>query len=262
MNTEVRAHCAEVRAVSDGDGLFIAGDGIVYGQWADLGYCREMIAPGAFAGSFDEDVVVCANHDANLVLGRQSNGTAEIVDTERSCAYRVRINPDDPQAMSIYAKVKRGDIKGSSFTFISQVDEWGEADGKPTRVVKRGAWVGEMGPVTFPAYPQTTSSARTAERVAEIRARGSVTDEDRAELGEVTLLPTGEVRVGRVLSAANVEKVAAARDLLDDVLEAATPADPEPTDEAARSDSAADAGRERSATNPTRLRLKASLRKD
>ena len=158
----------EVRA--EGDGVpIIAGRGIPYGEWSeDLGGFRERLLPGSFRESMaDDDIRALFNHDPNIVLGRKSNGTLRLSESERGVFYEVDVNTDDADAMSAVARIRRGDITGNSFGFYIEGrddQEWEERDGMMWRTIKRGR-MRELGPQTFPAYPQSDVAVRSAHAV-------------------------------------------------------------------------------------------------
>lgn len=129
------------------------------------GFFREQIAPGAFKAAVkDDDVRALFNHDPNYVLGRTTNKTLELKEDERGLFYDVELNPDDPEAMSVRAKIQRGDVSGSSFGFFVEEEKWQEpARGSkdlPLRTVLKASLF-DVSPVTYPAYPTTTVSARS-----------------------------------------------------------------------------------------------------
>lgn len=121
----------------------------------------EQIAPGAFANSlYNNDIRCLFNHDSGLVLGRTGNQTLTLAEDEHGLKGSVRINPNDKQAMDIYARVERGDIAGCSFGFspVAEDTEWRD-DGTVHWRVKE-ADTAEVSICTFPAYPQTSVMAR------------------------------------------------------------------------------------------------------
>lgn len=174
----------EVRAEDDGAPV-IAGRGIPYGEWSeDLGGFRERLLPGTFRESIaDDDIRALFNHNPDIVLGRKSNGTLRLTESERGVAYEVDINADDADAMSAVARVRRGDITGNSFGFFiedREDQEWEERDGILWRTVKR-ARLRELGPQVFPAYPQSDVAVRSTSAVlkdaeAWLRGRGQSVD--------------------------------------------------------------------------------------
>lgn len=167
----------------------IAGTAAVYDAETVIAeFFREKIARGAFDRVLSErpDVIGAPNHDWTQVLGRTTAGTLRLSDTQRGLDYEIDINPDDQDAMNLYAKVKRGDISQSSFAFTVRQEEWiyPEKGSKalPMRVVKEVERLFDVSPVTFPAYPQTSAAVRS--RFVDERAKGDGTLEaDQAASG-------------------------------------------------------------------------------
>jgi len=159
----------ELRA-GEGDTPVIEGYAAVFNKWGSEAYgFREKIAPGAFKKTIKGgDVRALFNHDPNHVLGRQSNGTLTLKEDDRGLSMHTDINADDPDAMSVYAKVRRGDVNGQSFGFVVREEEWKYFDDDtklPERII-REVDLFDVGPVTFPFYEQTdvTVALRSLER--------------------------------------------------------------------------------------------------
>jgi len=121
----------------------------------------EEVAPEAVANSLKNNDIRCLfNHDTNIVLGRTGNGTLELKADEKGVYGRVKINQNDKQAMDILARIERGDINACSFGFnIIKEDIENREDGT-VKFVLREIDLKEVSPVTFPAYPTTSISAR------------------------------------------------------------------------------------------------------
>jgi hypothetical protein len=151
------------------------------------GYFREQIAPGAFAAALDgeDDVRALFNHDSNLVLGRTKSGTLALSETTKGLRYAIVLNEDDPEALSVRAKIKRGDVSGSSFGFVVLEDDWDESEVKrgklPLRTI-RSVELFDVSPVTFPAYPQTSVSARSRGEAADLTRRTAIGVRDRLRI--------------------------------------------------------------------------------
>lgn len=177
MAPELRMLTQAVELRVDGEAQTLAGYGAVFNREAVIaGYFREVILPGAFKDSLrDEDVVVSFNHDANYVLGRKSSDTATVSEDDTGLRYAVQVNPDDPDHVRVLQKVRRRDVKGSSFMFEVERDEdeaWVRDDPAklPLRQVKR-ARLYETGPVTYPAYQESTVSARAQGALSALSQR-------------------------------------------------------------------------------------------
>jgi uncharacterized protein len=121
------------------------------------GQFEEVIAPGAFREAVGrDDVRALFNHDPNILLGRKSAGTLTLREDDKGLYYEVTLNPDDPIAVGVGARVARRDITGSSFYFDLDPadDEWhppSKPGGLPRRVLRR-LGLKDVSPVTWPAY--------------------------------------------------------------------------------------------------------------
>ena len=110
------------------------------------------------------DVRALIDHNSRLVLGRKNGEVQtlsfEIDDTGVYC--RIQINPDDTDAMSLRARVLRGDVDQASFGFIERRWEYEDLpDGRVRRTLLEIAELCEISVCTFPAYEQTSVSARS-----------------------------------------------------------------------------------------------------
>lgn len=131
---------------------------VIFGLW------REKIAHGAFASALDgtDDVRALFNHDPNKLLGRTSSGTLTLSDDSKGLHYDIDL-PDTQDARDVRELIKRGDVSGSSFGFVIEEEDW---DDTPTKkgqlplMTIRKVELFDVSPVTFPAYPQTSVSAR------------------------------------------------------------------------------------------------------
>lgn len=159
----------EVRA-EDGTPGRIAGYAAVFNQRADImGLFDEQIAPGAFRDAIGrDDVRALFNHDPNIVLGRTSAGTLALVEDARGLRYDID-PPDTSDGRDVRTLVARGDVQGSSFSFEVDEDEWDYSGDTPVRTITR-VTLYDVGPVTFPAYEQTTVSARSLQAARPVAA--------------------------------------------------------------------------------------------
>jgi HK97 family phage prohead protease len=124
----------------------------------------EVIRPGAFRDALaDNDTVGLFNHSADWVLGRTTAGTLRLAEDDRGLKYWIDINPDDPMAMSVLARIRRGDVRGSSFGFSIHPDDerWSNPKGSPPlHTILRVSRLFDVSPVTYPVYPQTSVGAQ------------------------------------------------------------------------------------------------------
>jgi HK97 family phage prohead protease len=102
------------------------------------------------------------NHDPNYPLARFP-GTLRMSVDEVGLRYEFPV-PDTTYGRDLASNISAGIVRGSSFSFqIAQGgDEWSIEDGRSIRTVKRVASLIDVGPVTFPAYPD--ADAKVAKR--------------------------------------------------------------------------------------------------
>lgn len=150
----------ETRAEGEGE-KYIEGYFAVFGQETELWQgCFEKIAPTAFDNSLKNNDIRCLfNHDSGFVLGRTASKTLELRTDSHGLWGRVQINPNDTQAMDVYARVERGDISGCSFGFEIISEEF-EDRGNNFLYTETECDLHEVSICTFPAYPQTEIQAR------------------------------------------------------------------------------------------------------
>jgi HK97 family phage prohead protease len=94
------------------------------------------------------------NHDPNHVLGRYPTTLRMKVD-EMGLRYEIKMPESRRDLME---SIERGDIRGSSFSFVVSPggEEWSAEEGRSIRTVKSIASLIDVGPVTFPAYPDAS----------------------------------------------------------------------------------------------------------
>lgn len=143
----------------------------------------EEIAQGAFSRALREgkDVKVLWNHNTDIVLGSTQNRTAYLSEDERGLHGPVEINEEDQDAKNAFARVSRGDVRGCSFGFeIRGMEESWDDDGTyRTRLTDVELY--EVSPCTFPAYAQTSISARAKENLEDARKRYAQAQERKKE---------------------------------------------------------------------------------
>lgn len=177
---EVRAlaRTPATRASDDDSPPVIEGYGAVTGVITTIeGWFStwdEQVASGAFANAIDGDVRSMFNHDTNWLLGRTAAGSLRLSEDDTGLLYSVDINPGDADAMAVYARVKRGDVSGSSIWFYVAAESWQYPSDdndleRPLRTITDVSPLVETGPVVFPAFTTTTAAARSFGRLAQPR---------------------------------------------------------------------------------------------
>ena len=140
----------------------MVGYAAVFDQLSDqLWGFRERIRRGAFAKTLQEaDVRALWNHDRNYVLGRTKSGTLRLWEDDHGLGVEI-FPPDAVWARDLLASMERGDVDQMSFSFEAVRENWSTEDNTPVREVVE-AKLYDVSPVTFPAYPQTNISVRSA----------------------------------------------------------------------------------------------------
>ncbi|GIO63572.1 HK97 family phage prohead protease [Paenibacillus cineris] len=154
----------KTRAEQESQDMFIEGYFAVFNQQTELWPgAYEELAPEAFSETLGNDVRALINHDTTLVLGRNKSGTLELKADSHGLWGRVKINPNDTDAVNMYERVKRGDVDQCSFGFnILQEDVDYRDDGGIKWTIHK-VDLHEVSVCTFPAYAATGVQARKAE---------------------------------------------------------------------------------------------------
>ncbi len=159
----------EVRAEKDEKkGNIIVGRPIVYDSKTDIcGIFAEVIDKGALNKTDLKDVRFLVNHDISKIpLARSrkntENSTMQLTVDDKGMEIRVTLDTENnTEAKNLYSAIERGDISGMSFMFSVDKEEWENLKSDyPTRHIKAISRVIEVSAVTFPAYEETSVTAR------------------------------------------------------------------------------------------------------
>jgi len=154
----------KTRVEPDAQDMYIEGYFAVFGRETELWPgAFEEIAPGAFDETLNNDIRALINHDTTLVLGRNKAGTLELKTDSYGLWGRVKINPNDGDAVNLYERVKRGDVDQCSFGFNITSEETDWRDDGTVKWTITGIDLHEVSVCTFPAYEDTGVQARKAE---------------------------------------------------------------------------------------------------
>lgn len=167
-NDRVFFNC-EMRSQRDEEhGTYISGRPIVYGSIYDNGLFKETIDKGALDGCDLKDVKFLVNHDTNMIpLARSrnnnKNSTMQLSPCDEGMDIRVNLDIENNSvAKALNSAVEREDLSGMSFMFTIDGEEWEGLDSDyPTRHITKISKVFEVSAVTFPAYEDTTLTARS-----------------------------------------------------------------------------------------------------
>lgn len=176
----------ELRSAGEGSKMpGLGGYTAMFDSWSErLGIFedfREKIRPGAFKKTIAEnDIRGLFDHSTLHVLGRSKGsdgGTMKLNEDSEGLEFDIPELPDTTDARNLVELVERGDVDGCSFGFYVVRAEWdyepdasGDApdDVDVTRELIE-VRLFDVGPVTFPAYPETSAEVRS--KAADLRAR-------------------------------------------------------------------------------------------
>ena len=150
---QMRSIASKFETRESEEGLFIEGYFSVFNSnyelWAGA---TESVAPGAFTNTLGGDIRALIDHETRLVLGRNKSGTLELREDSHGLWGRVKINPNDQDAVNLYERVKRGDVDQCSFGFEIVKEDTESRDDGSVHWTIREVKLYEVSVVTFPAY--------------------------------------------------------------------------------------------------------------
>ena len=157
---QMRTIASEFKTREDGEEKRIEGYFAVFNSNYEIMLgMSESIAPGAFADTLGGDIRALIDHETMYVLGRNKAGTLELREDAHGLWGSILLNPNDQDAMNLYARVQRGDVDQCSFGFDileeSEVHENGNVHWTIEKVK-----LYEVSCCTFPAYAETSIQAR------------------------------------------------------------------------------------------------------
>lgn len=166
----------KIETRAEGNDPCIIGHAAVFDQLSEnLGGFREMVKPGAFSESIEQDDVrALINHNTDLIIGRNRANTLTLAEDEQGLAIEI-IPPDTQAGRDLMTSMERGDITQMSFGFRVRAggQEWGEdEEGNIIRTLT-DIKLFEVSPVTFPAYTQTDAAVRSLNEYKENCQRSS-----------------------------------------------------------------------------------------
>jgi HK97 family phage prohead protease len=253
---ETRTVAAEFETRDEPSGPVIEGYAATFSQPYDMGPFWEQIDRRAFNRTLgaNPDVRLLVDHEGQP-LARTKSGTLELSADSQGLHMRAALDSSDPDVQRLLPKMRRGDLDEMSFAFrvAPNGDDWdyNHERGTMRTLNELSLAGGDVSVVTYPANPNTSVSVR------------------QRDLHEARCLfveqAARELRAGRMLSQANIDKLQQVLKLIsaaDDAVDEAQPvlADvlgvPNPDDDAAEPD-ADDAPMPRGLTPETVKRLAA-----
>jgi HK97 family phage prohead protease len=204
-----------MRAEDDegGDGLTVDGYGAVFNSATQIdsweGTFAEAIAPGAFRKSLRERTPIMQfDHGHHPLIGSLPLGRWDVVEEDAHGLHTVGRLSDNWLMEPVRDAIRDGGVTGMSFRFSVVRDEWTDKDGRkvkdtelpdllwygagergPLMRTLKEVRVSEVGPVTWPAYQDTSVGVRSAERfVIDLGRLDLRTPHARSELARAVAL--------------------------------------------------------------------------
>jgi len=164
MSYERRTTTGDVELREEDETLTAVGYASVWDRLSqNLGGFVERVLPGSFRSTLKQsDVRALYNHEPDHLLGRSGNGTLTMEEDDVGLRYSIAL-PKTQLGRDVAELLRRGDLVGSSIGFrvINGGEYWGETpDGYPLRSITEVS-LRDLGPVTFPAFSDTSASLRS-----------------------------------------------------------------------------------------------------
>lgn len=145
-------------------GKYIDGYFAVFGcNYEITSDMSESVDRHAFDSSINGDIRMLVNHNTDLVVGRSKAGTATFRVDDKGLFGSALVNENDTDAMNAYARVQRGDVSQCSFGCIIKDEEVIKREDGGLHFIIKDVELFEVSICTFPAYQQTSISARSAD---------------------------------------------------------------------------------------------------
>jgi Escherichia/Staphylococcus phage prohead protease len=144
------------------EGRTLSGIAYAFGQrtkrdgvWVDF-------APGAFRKALKgSDVRAFFNHNPDMLLGRQSNGTVDVQERKDGLHYSIDV-PDTSYGNDLLELHRRGDLTEMSFGITPGQTHNGTVDGQPLVTHTSVAAIIDISPVPLPAFEGTSMMLHSA----------------------------------------------------------------------------------------------------
>lgn len=172
---QVQSIASNFKTREDGEEKRIEGYFAVFNSVYEIAPgMTESVAPGAFAETLDGDVRALTDHETMYVLGRKQAGTLELREDDKGLWGSILINPNDQDAMNLYARVERGDVNQCSFGFDILSEETDFREDGSVHWTINSVKLYEVSVCTFPAYAETSVEARKEQREQIIKRQNEM----------------------------------------------------------------------------------------
>ena len=135
----------------------LEGYALVFDTPAQIDSYTEIITKGALEGCDLSDVSFFVNHGQTDIPLARTPDTLKLEVDDTGLKFTAEL-PDTEPARTVYAAVKRGDLRGCSFAF--KVKDGGEQWEENQRTITQIEKIFEVSVVNYPAYDETSIEAR------------------------------------------------------------------------------------------------------
>lgn len=172
---QVRSIASNFKTREDGEEKRIEGYFAVFNSVYEIAPgMTESVAPGAFSETLNGDIRALTDHETMYVLGRNEAGTLELREDDKGLWGSILINPNDQDAMNLYARVERGDVNQCSFGFDILSEETDYREDGSVHWTITSVKLYEVSVCTFPAYAETSVEARKEQREQIIKRQNEM----------------------------------------------------------------------------------------
>lgn len=172
---QVRSIASNFKTREDGEEKRIEGYFAVFNSVYEIAPgMTESVAPGAFSETLNGDIRALTDHETMYVLGRNEAGTLELREDDKGLWGSILINPNDQDAMNLYARVERGDVNQCSFGFDILSEETDFREDGSVHWTINSVKLYEVSVCTFPAYAETSVEARKEQREQIIKRQNEM----------------------------------------------------------------------------------------
>lgn len=169
MQRQLRAVGSEFKTRTEDNSLLIEGYFALFNSVYQIDdTMSESIAAGAFKDTLSGDIRALIDHETMYVLGRTKACTLVLNENAKGLYGIIKINPKDQSAVSLYERVKRGDVSQCSIGFDILEETAEQKAGGRVHWTIRKVRLYEVSVCTFPAYEETNIEARKKQH-AEIK---------------------------------------------------------------------------------------------
>lgn len=172
---ELRSYPATVRAETKEDNKiedsgFIHGVPIVLEEPTDIGgMFREIVRSKAISDEIlKREIKLFENHNtsglamASSLIPLNNLGGMKLTKKDNQIEMDALLNLKRTDSNNFYLAVRDGNVKGMSFAFRVEEDEWADLDTDyPTRYINKISYISEVSGVNSPAYKQTSIGVRS-----------------------------------------------------------------------------------------------------